>query len=130
MQNSSYTIGRLRQEGVRIAIDDFGIGYSSFQTLRMLEVDRIKIDRDFVAHLTTEPRDRLIVASLIRLAHDLGLDVVAEGVENPQIWNALTTLGCDVAQGFGIAPPMAFPDLRGWLSKWNDVLIDDLVAMQ
>jgi EAL domain-containing protein (putative c-di-GMP-specific phosphodiesterase class I) len=125
VERSSYTIGRLRQEGVRIAIDDFGVGYSSYQTLRMLDVDRVKIDRDFVANLTTEPRDRLIVASLIRLAHDLGLDVVAEGVENAAIWNALTTLGCDVAQGFGIARPMAFPDLRGWLSRWNEVLIDE-----
>jgi diguanylate cyclase (GGDEF)-like protein len=127
VERSAYTIGRLRQEGVRIAIDDFGVGYSSYQTLRMLHVDRVKIDRDFVSQLTTEPRDRLIVASLIRLAHDLGLDVVAEGVENAAIWNALTTLGCDVAQGFGIAQPMAFPDLRGWLSRWNEVLIDELV---
>jgi diguanylate cyclase (GGDEF)-like protein len=126
VERSSYTIGRLREEGVRIAIDDFGVGYSSFQTLRLLDVDRIKIDRDFVANLTTEPRDRLIVASLIRLAHDLGLDVVAEGVESAEIWNALTVLGCDVAQGFGIARPMAFPDLRGWLGRWNDVLIEDL----
>ena len=128
VERSSYTISRLRQEGVRIAIDDFGVGYSSYQTLRMLHVDRVKIDRDFVAQLTSEPRDRLIVASLIRLAHDLGLDVVAEGVENAAIWNALTTLGCDVAQGFGIAQPMAFPDLRGWLSRWNEVLIEELVS--
>ena len=65
VERSTYTIGRLRQEGVRIAIDDFGVGYSSYQTLRLLDVDRVKIDRDFVANLTTEPRDRLIVASLI-----------------------------------------------------------------
>src|SRR5262245_7354631 len=130
VERSSYTIGRLRGEGVRIAIDDFGVGYSSFQTLRLLEVDRIKIDRDFVAQLTIEPRDRLIVASVIRLAHDLGLDVVGEGVENAEIWNALTDLGCDVAQGFGIARPMAFPDLRGWLSRWNDVLLEDLVSVK
>jgi len=127
VERSKYTIGRLRAEGVRIAIDDFGVGYSSYQTLRMLDVDRVKIDRDFVANLTTEPRDRLIVASLIGLAHELGLDVVAEGVENAAIWNALTTLDCDVAQGYGIARPMAFPDLRGWLSRWDDVRVDELV---
>ena len=80
--------------------------------------------------MTTEPRDRLIVASLIALAHELGLDVVAEGVENASIWNALTTLGCDVAQGYGIASPMAFPDLRGWLSRWDDVRLDELVIAQ
>jgi diguanylate cyclase (GGDEF)-like protein len=130
VERSKYTIGRLRQEGVRIAIDDFGVGYSSYQTLRLLDVDRVKIDRDFVANLTSEPRDRLIVASLIGLAHELGLDVVAEGVENAAIWNALTTLGCDVAQGFGIARPMAFPDLRGWLSRWDDVRVDELVIAQ
>jgi diguanylate cyclase (GGDEF)-like protein len=128
VERSSYTIGRLRQEGVRIAIDDFGVGYSSYQTLRMLDIDRVKIDRDFVAQLTTEPRDRLIVASLIRLSHELGLDVVAEGVENAAIWNALSALGCDVAQGYGIARPMAFPDLRGWLSRWHEVLVDELVS--
>jgi EAL domain-containing protein (putative c-di-GMP-specific phosphodiesterase class I) len=130
VERSTYTIGRLRHEGVRIAIDDFGVGYSSYQTLRLLEVDRVKIDRDFVANLTTVPRDRLIVASLIALAHDLGLDVVAEGVENAQIWNALTTLDCDVAQGYGIARPMAFPDLRGWLSRWDDVRVEELVIAQ
>jgi diguanylate cyclase (GGDEF)-like protein len=130
VERSAYTIERLRHEGVRIAIDDFGVGYSSYQTLRLLDVDRVKIDRDLVANLTTERRDRLIVSSLIRLAHDLGFDVVAEGVENAAIWNALTTLGCDVAQGYGIARPMAFPDLRGWLSRWNEVLVDDLMITQ
>jgi diguanylate cyclase (GGDEF)-like protein len=130
VERSAYTIERLRHAGVRIAIDDFGVGYSSYQTLRLLDVDRVKIDRDLVANLTTEARDRLIVASLIRLAHDLGFDVVAEGVENAAIWNALTTLGCDVAQGYGIARPMAFPDLRGWLSRWNEVLVDDLMITQ
>jgi EAL domain-containing protein (putative c-di-GMP-specific phosphodiesterase class I) len=56
--------------------------------------------------------------------------VVAEGVENAAIWNALTTLGCDIAQGYGIARPMAFPDLRGWLSRWDDVRVDELVIAQ
>jgi diguanylate cyclase len=129
VERSSYTISRLRQAGVRIAIDDFGVGYSSYQTLRMLEVDRVKIDRDFVTNLTTDRRDRLIVASLINLAHELGLDVVAEGVESALVWDALCALKCDVAQGFGIAMPMAFPDLRGWLGRWNEVTLDgDLVA--
>ncbi len=75
-----------------------------------------------------QPRDRLIVASLIRLSHDLGLDVVAEGVETTAVWNALAELDCDVAQGYGIAVPMAFPDLRGWLTQWNEVLIEELVS--
>lgn len=119
-----YTIEQLRRRGVRIAIDDFGIGYSSFQALRVLQVDRVKIDRDFVQGVIHDRRDRLIVASVIRLAHDLGLDVVAEGVENTELWDAIAALDCDVAQGYGIAAPMAYPELRGWLSGWNEVLVE------
>ncbi len=120
-ERSIYTIGKLRAHGVRIAIDDFGVGYSSYQTLRLLEVDRVKIDRDFIRELLTEPRDRLIVSSLIRLSHDLGLDVVAEGVESEPVWNQLASMQCDIAQGFGIAVPMDYPELRAWLSRWDTV---------
>lgn len=119
-----YTIDRLRARGVRLAIDDFGIGYSSFHALRTLDVDRVKIDRDFVQGILDEPRDRVIVASVIQLAHELGLDVVAEGVENTGLWDALGELGCDVAQGFGIAQPMGYPELRGWMTTWNEVALN------
>lgn len=121
-ERARFTIDRLREAGVRIAIDDFGVGYSSFQTLRLLDVDRVKIDGQFVQGLLTHPRDRLIVSSLVRLAHDLGLDVVAEGVESPALWDAAADLGCDVAQGYGIAVPMTFAELRGWLTEWQDVV--------
>ncbi len=127
-ERSSYTISQLRAAGIRIAIDDFGAGHSSYEALRRLQVDRVKIDRDFVTGLLEQPRDRLIVASLIRLSHDLGLDVVAEGVETTGVWDALAELDCDVAQGFGIAAPMAFPELRGWLTQWNEVLVEELIA--
>jgi diguanylate cyclase (GGDEF)-like protein len=120
-ERTSYAIAKLRDAGVRIAIDDFGVGYSSYQTLRTLEVDRVKIDRDFVGGVLTSARDRTIVASLITLAHDLGLDVVAEGVESTAVWEALDELHCDVAQGFGIAVPMAYPELRAWLADWNQI---------
>ena len=60
---------------------------------------------------------------MIKLAHDLGLDVVAEGVENVELWHALAELDCDVAQGYGIAAPMAYPALRGWLSSWSEVQV-------
>lgn len=122
-----YTIEQLRSRGVRVAIDDFGIGYSSFQALRVLQVDRVKIDRDFVQGIIDQPRDRMIVASVIQLAHELGLDVVAEGVENTDLWNALRELDCDVAQGYGIAMPMGYPELRGWLSRWSEVLIEQVL---
>ena len=64
----------------------------------------------------------MIVSSVIDLAHELGFDVVAEGVETTELWDALADLGCDVAQGYGIAMPMAYPDLRGWLTNWHEVL--------
>lgn len=121
-ERSIYTIDQLRRHDVRIAIDDFGVGYSSYQTLRLLHVDRVKIDRDFIQELLTQPRDQLIVASLIKLAHDLELDVVAEGVESEQVWNELARMECDIAQGFGIAVPMAYPELRAWLRRWNRVV--------
>lgn len=122
-ERTRFSIQRLRAAGVRISIDDFGVGYSSFQTLRLLDVDRVKIDREFVQGLLVHERDRLIVSSLVQLAHDLGLDVVAEGVESTAMWDAVATLGCDVAQGFGIAVPMAYPELRGWLAQWHDVAL-------
>jgi EAL domain-containing protein (putative c-di-GMP-specific phosphodiesterase class I) len=86
--------------GVRIAIDDFGTGYSSLAYLGRLPVDTVKIDRAFVARLTTDPADAIIVRSTIDLGHNLGLRVVAEGVEDTETRDALQALGCDLAQGF------------------------------
>ena len=123
-EQSAYAIDRLRSAGVQVAIDDFGTGYSSFESLRMLQVDRVKVDALFVRGLAEHARDRAIVASVIDLAHRLGLDVVAEGVETTQVWDLLGAMGCDVAQGFAIARPMSFPDLRGWLTRWNEVAVE------
>jgi diguanylate cyclase (GGDEF)-like protein len=123
-ERSTYTIDQLRHAGVRIAIDDFGVGYASFQTLRLIDVDRVKLDRDFVRGVLTERRDRLIVSSLIRLAHELDLDVVAEGVESTAVWDELALLGCDIAQGYGIAVPMRFSELRTWLTRWNELVVE------
>ena len=117
----TYSLEMLRRAGVRIAIDDFGVGYSSFQTLRMLDVDRVKIDRDFVQGVLSTPRDRIIVKSLIDMAHELGLDVVAEGIESVPVWDALRELGCDVGQGFGIAVPMGISELRDWMARWGGI---------
>jgi diguanylate cyclase (GGDEF)-like protein len=114
-EHSWLTVDRLREAGVSIAIDDFGTGYSSFETLRQLPVDRIKIDAVFVGGLLSNPADRVIVESVVDLAHRLGFDVVAEGLETRETWYALAALGCDFAQGFGIARPMPLADLRAWL---------------
>lgn len=112
-------VTRLHAMGIRISIDDFGTGYSSLAYLKRLPVDEIKIDRSFVRHLTTDENDRAIVRSTIGLAHELGLTVVTEGVEDQITWDLLTALGCDSAQGYCVSPPLAGPDLAGWLDEWS-----------
>ena len=110
------TLLRLRELGVRLAIDDFGTGYSSLTYLRQFPVDIVKIDRSFVAGLGVDTRDTTIVRSVIELAHALGLQVVAEGIERPEQLHALRTLGCDLAQGFLFLPPAPAESLAAWLS--------------
>jgi EAL domain-containing protein (putative c-di-GMP-specific phosphodiesterase class I) len=92
--------------GVRLSIDDFGTGYSSLVHLKQLPVDELKIDRAFVRQLATDDNDAAIVRSTIALAHDLGLAVVAEGVEEPRACELLAAYGCDVAQGYYISRPV------------------------
>ncbi len=121
-ERSVYTVERLRSAGVRITIDDFGVRHSSYQTLRTMQVDRVKIDREFVRGVLTHPRDRLIVASLVGLAHELGVEVVAEGVESTDVWDAVAALGCDAAQGYGIAVPMPLARFAPWLDQWDAVV--------
>src|SRR5205807_262786 len=107
----------LSQLGIRLSIDDFGTGYSSLAYLRQLPVDEIKIDRSFVTNMLREPSDAKIVRSTIDLARNLGLRVVAEGVEDEATWERLTALECDVAQGFYLSPPIHPTDLTRW---WVD----------
>jgi diguanylate cyclase (GGDEF)-like protein len=106
----------LREMGVRLSIDDFGIGYSSLSYLRELPVDEVKIDRSFVAGLGVEPDSNPIVRSTIDLGHSLGLMVVAEGVETQAAWNALVTLDCDVVQGYFLTRPLPARQFLRWLS--------------
>jgi EAL domain-containing protein (putative c-di-GMP-specific phosphodiesterase class I) len=102
-----------------VAIDDFGTGYASLAYLADLPVDTLKIDRTFVQGLVARPRHAVIVRSTVELAHNLGLMVVAEGVEDEPTWNALAELGCDQAQGFLLGRPMAAENLASWLSQAN-----------
>lgn len=111
------TIARLREAGIRIAIDDFGTGYSSFASLRQTAADRLKIDQSFTRQLATSREDRLVVETIVNLAHGLGLDVVGEGVESRETWDRVRELGCDYAQGFGIARPMTIFSLRAFVAK-------------
>ena len=105
----------LRQLGVRTSIDDYGTGYSSLAYLRHLPVDELKIDRSLTAEVDSAPRAAAIVRHTVALAHDLGIAVVAEGVETASTSVALAQLGCDVAQGYGIAHPMPVEAFLAWL---------------
>ena len=97
----------LKRVGVQLALDDFGTGYSSLSYLKRFPVDMVKIDQTFVAGIPAEPLDEAIVTAVIGLAHDIGMTVVAEGVEEPRQHAAVTKLGCDMAQGYLFARPMA-----------------------
>jgi EAL domain-containing protein (putative c-di-GMP-specific phosphodiesterase class I) len=101
--------------GVRIAIDDFGTGFSSLSYLKRLPVDELKIDKSFVLEIHNDDSDAVIVRSTIDLAHNLGLEVVAEGIENQDIHDILTILGCDHGQGYYISHPLHASELEQWL---------------
>jgi predicted signal transduction protein with EAL and GGDEF domain len=113
------TIGRLREFGVRFAIDDFGAGYSSFGSLRQIRADRLKIDKQFMRQFCSSQEDQLVVRTIAELGHGLGLEVVAEGVETADVWNALSEMGCDCAQGYAIARPMTFENLQLEVANWS-----------
>jgi len=110
-------VARLRSIGVRIAIDDFGTGYSSLAYLKRLDVDELKIDRSFVMDMATNDNDLAIVGAAIDLGHTLGLQVVAEGVEDAVTWDLLASLGCDRAQGHYVSRPLPAETLAQWVSQ-------------
>jgi diguanylate cyclase (GGDEF)-like protein len=101
--------------GVTLAIDDFGTGYSSLAYLRQLPVSELKIDKSFVLGMATDSDDAVIVHSTIDLGRRFGLEVVAEGVESGRVWHLLHRLGCDLAQGSFVCPPLPPEQLTGWL---------------
>jgi EAL domain-containing protein (putative c-di-GMP-specific phosphodiesterase class I) len=102
---------RLAGIGVRISIDDFGVGHSSLAYLKRLPVHVLKIDKSFVLGMASDDDDAAIVRSTIDLAHNLGLQAVAEGVETEQLWRQLVHLGCDTVQGFYFARPLPAEDV-------------------
>jgi EAL domain-containing protein (putative c-di-GMP-specific phosphodiesterase class I) len=112
-------LDELADLGIRLSIDDFGTGYSSLAYLRELPVDEIKIDRSFVMGMVEQAGDAVIVRSTVDLGRNLGLEVVAEGVETAEQWDRLRDLGCDTAQGYYLSRPMPGTEMRAWLRRWR-----------
>jgi EAL domain-containing protein (putative c-di-GMP-specific phosphodiesterase class I) len=113
-------LARLRDDGVGVAIDDYGTGYSSLAYLAALPVTELKLDRAFVGEMTGSPRAESIVTSTLHLAHALGLVFVAEGVEDQATVDVLTFLGCDIVQGFHLSRPLPAAALEAWLDARQD----------
>ncbi|RQP24514.1 putative bifunctional diguanylate cyclase/phosphodiesterase [Piscinibacter terrae] len=118
-QRAQATLDRLSALGFKLSIDDFGTGYSSLAYLKRLPVDELKIDKSFVLSMEKDADDAKIVRSTIDLAHNLGLSVVAEGVENAKVWDMLRDLNCDQAQGFHMGRPMAASEFTDWSVSWT-----------
>jgi diguanylate cyclase len=110
-------LSRLHEMGIRLAIDDFGTGYSSLAYLNRLPVDELKIDKSFILGMEDSENDAVIVRSTIDLGRNLGLRVVAEGIETQKAWNHLALLGCDVAQGYFLSRPVPADQLSQWLRE-------------
>ncbi len=111
------TVSRLSALGVRMSVDDFGTGYFSLSNLRRLPIDELKIDRTFVSPMLRDESDLIIVRSTINLGHDLGLRIIAEGVEDAATMQELARLGCDLAQGYHFGRPMPAAMFRRWLGS-------------
>ena len=118
-QRAQNTLHTLSKRGFKLSIDDFGTGYSSLAYLKSLPVDELKIDKSFVMAMESDEDDAKIVRSTIDLAHNLGLTVVAEGVENALIWDKLKELQCDEAQGYYMSKPIPAQEFSAWCKAWN-----------
>jgi EAL domain-containing protein (putative c-di-GMP-specific phosphodiesterase class I) len=115
-QRARNTMSALRRLGTRLSLDDYGTGWSSLARLQDLSVDELKLDRVFVARLALDPRSIAIVRSTVALAHSLGADLVAEGVEDNVTLRALRQYGCNITQGNVHSPPLPPEDFQRWLA--------------
>ncbi len=116
---SKAVIDRLAEKGMKLSIDDFGTGYSSLAYLKDLPVHELKIDKSFVMDMVNDESDQVIVKSTIQLAHNLGLTVVAEGVESSETLALLAEMGTDVGQGYFISKPLPIGDFDDWFHTWQ-----------
>ena len=112
------TLEKLHATGVELSIDDFGTGYSSLAYLKRLPVDELKIDKSFVISMESDADDAKIVRSTIDLGHNMGLRVVAEGIETEVAWQLLKKMGCDQGQGYFMSRPIAATQLVEWIANW------------
>ena len=115
---AQHTLERLHAMGVKLSIDDFGTGYSSLAYLKRLPVDELKIDKSFVLNMENDIGDTKIVRSTIDLGHNMGLRVVAEGIESEAVWRLLAALGCDEGQGYFMSRPIPGDQLADWIRNW------------
>jgi diguanylate cyclase (GGDEF)-like protein len=115
------TLGRLRDLGIELMIDDYGTGYSSLRYLQQMPVSSIKIDQSFVRRMIDDPESAAIVRSTVELCHALHMRAIAEGVEDEPVWSALSALGCDAAQGYYVGKPLPVGDFPVWAraSRWS-----------
>lgn len=115
---ASSQVAALRQLGVRIAIDDFGVGQSSLAMLHQFPVDIVKIDRSFVSRITSDPKSAGMVDTIVRMAYAIGADTVGEGIESGEDLQALHTLGCSLGQGFYLGRPAPAHEFDERLQQW------------
>lgn len=115
-------LNRMAAMGVKLSIDDFGTGYSSLAYLRNLPISYLKIDRVFVRDMVANEQDTIIVQSTIALAHNLGLKVIAEGVEDQDAMHQLKTMNCDMIQGYHISRPQASEPISEWIANYQKSL--------
>ena len=112
----------LRELGVNISIDDFGTGYSSLNSLMVLPINTIKIDKSFILELTSNPQNLTLVQGIIQIGHNLHLNVVAEGVETAEQASLLRTNACDELQGYHFSKPISLDRLKGRMTATNGLL--------
>jgi diguanylate cyclase len=113
------TLDKLSTMNIKLSIDDFGTGYSSLAYLKRLPVNELKIDKSFILKMEQDESDMKIVQSTIDLGHNLGLKVVAEGIENNVVWDLLRKMGCDSGQGYYMSKPMPASDFEAWIKLWE-----------
>jgi EAL domain-containing protein (putative c-di-GMP-specific phosphodiesterase class I) len=108
----------MKEQGLNLSIDDFGTGYSSLSYFKHIPAGELKIDKSFVATMMEDTQDLELVKIIIHIAHQFGLKVVAEGVEDQESLTVLQKLGCDYAQGYFFSEPLSRENFEGWVCRW------------